>query len=162
MTVDGSHAEVVLLGGVAYIRGDATAVTSVFGYPASQVGRLANHWISLVATDADFPTVTDAVTLASALDHTTIDAPFTVGGQKVVDGVTAVAVSGQVPESGSDPGGTGTLYVSTGSDPLPVELDEVATDGTTSTLKFSAWTVSAALVAPSGAIAASSIGGTIA
>ena len=145
------------MGGVAYIRGDATAVTSFFGFPDAQVGRLANHWISVVATDADFVTVTDAVTLASALDNSTITAPFTVGAQKVIDGITVVAVTGQVPQSGGGQSATGTLYVSIGSDPLPVELDEVDTDGPTSTLKFSAWTVPVALVAPTGAITDSSI-----
>jgi hypothetical protein len=156
VTVDGSHAEVVLVGGVAYIRGDATAITSFFGYPATQVGRLANQWISLQATDPDYPTVIDAVTLGSALKEATIIGPATNVAETIAAGVKVIAITGAVPQSGG-PNATGTLYISTGADPLPVQLVETASDGTKSTVTFGSWGTAVPLAAPNAAIPASSI-----
>jgi hypothetical protein len=156
VTVDGSHAEVVLVGGVAYIRGDATAVTSFFGYPATQVGRLANRWISLQATDSGYATAIDAVTLGSALKEATIVGPATNVAETVTAGLKVVAITGAVPQSGG-PNATGTLYISTGADPLPVQLIESASDGTKSTLTFSSWGAAVPLAAPTAAIPDSSI-----
>jgi len=157
VTADGSHAAVILINKVAYVRGDATAVASFFGFPASLVPRLTNQWISFVPTDSGYATVVDAVTLASALGESTITGPFTIGAATVVDGVHAVAVEGQVAQADGGAGAHGVLYVSTGPDPLPVELDETASDGSTGTIKFSAWGVAVPLAAPSGAIPASSL-----
>ncbi len=69
----------------AYARADAVAVTSFLGFPASQVQRLAGHWISLVSTDAGYQTVSQGVTLASALGEETIASPEKVGAPTVLD-----------------------------------------------------------------------------
>jgi len=157
ITVDGSHAEVMLINKVAYVRGDATAVASFFGFPASLVPRLTNQWISFVPTDSAYATVIDAVTLASALDEATITGPFTMGAATVIGGVHAVAVDGELAQADGGASARGLLYISTGSDPLPLQLDLTASDGSTGTIKFSAWGVAVPLVAPSGVIPASSL-----
>jgi hypothetical protein len=157
ISVDGSHAEVILVGNVAFIRGDATAVSSFFGLPAADGPRLANKWISLVTTDSGYATVIDAVTLASALSESTLEGPFTTGGATVIAGVRVIAFGGQIAQADAGAAATGTLYLSTGPNPLPVELDETGADGSKGTVTFGAWGVAVPLSAPSGAIPMSSL-----
>ena len=157
ITINGAHAEALVVGGVAYARADAAAVTSFLGFPASQVQRLAGHWISLVSTDAGYQTVSQGVTLASALGEETIASPEKVGAPTVLYGAGAVPISFTVAPTGGGPSGTGTLYISTGPATLPIELDVVGSDGSKTNARFSAWGAVAPLTAPSGAIPAATV-----
>jgi hypothetical protein len=153
--IDQDHATVVFLGATAYIQGNAAAVSDYFGFPVSQVPRLTNQWVSLTPSDSGYAAVTDGVTLASALSEVSLDAPFTlaptqVGGQQVI------GISGQLSASDNSGTGPGTLYVTTGSQPLPVEFTATTSDAV-QTVTFSAWGTPVALSAPSGAVPAASI-----
>jgi hypothetical protein len=116
----------------------------------------ANRWISLQATDSGYAAAIDAVALGSALKEATIVGPATNVAETVTAGVKVVAITGAVPQS-VGPNATGTLYISTAADPLPVQLIESASDGTKSTLTFSNWGAAVPLAAPTAAIPASSI-----
>ena len=157
VTVDGAHAEVVLIGGLAYIRGDANAVPNFFGLPASQAARLANRWISLRPSDSGYADAAAGVTLDSVLQESAVTGTLTTGAATVVGGVPVTPISGTITDPSSSQTGTGTLLVTTGRNPLPVQVIETASDGTKSTVTFGPWGVSVPLAAPTAAIPMSSI-----
>ena len=156
-TVDGAQAEAIVVGGVVYARGDAAAVTTIFGLPASEEWHLANQWISFSGDDAGYSGISSGVTLRSALGQLTLGGALQVGAPTVVDGVPAVPITGTVTSAGGSAPGTGTLYITPGSGTLPVELDVRGADGTTSRVRYSHWGVPAQLSAPAAAIPASSV-----
>jgi hypothetical protein len=159
-----SHGTTLIVAGTAYIRGDAAAMSNFFGFLPPPASRLADHWISLTAADPNFATVTEGITLASALSQITVQPPLTLGAPTQIDGQQVIGISGHPPASPDNGTGTGTetftLYVTTGNRPIPVEITSTMTDGAqtgTHTLTFSAWGIPVALVAPGGAVPAMSI-----
>jgi hypothetical protein len=157
VTIDGAHAEVVLVGGVAYIRGDASAVPNFFGLPASQAARLANQWISVQPTDSGYADTAGGVSLDSVLQESTVTGQLTEGAEAVVDGVRVVPITGTITDPSSNQTGTGTLSVTMGSHPLPLQLVEIQSDGTRITVTFGPWGVAVPLSAPTAAIPMSSV-----
>ena len=157
ITIDGAHAEAIVIGGVAYARGDGAAVVNRFGLPAADEWRLANQWILFSGDDAAFSDVSSGVTLRSELGELTLGGTLQVGAPTVIDGVQAVPITGAVTSANGNAPGTGTLYITPGSHTLPVEMDVRAVDGTTSRVRYSQWGVAVALSAPAGAVPASSV-----
>jgi hypothetical protein len=156
ITVDGAHATAMLIGGVAYIQGDAAAVVSFFGFPASEQAELTNEWIAIHSTDVRYASTIEGMALSSALDEIGLNDPLalgratTVGGQPVV-GITGAAANGF---------GTGTVYVNTATG-LPVEFNAATPPGASGseseTIDFSAWGTAVVLAAPVPSIADSSL-----
>jgi hypothetical protein len=147
----------MVVAGIAYAKGDATAVVDYFGFPAADAARLAGQWIALKPTDQGFSDVSEGVTLASALNEDTLTGPYHVGAATVVDGERVVPIGVNVAATGGGPSASGTLYVTPGSATVPVELDLVGSDGSKSTEKYSNWGVAVAISAPGSTIAAASI-----
>ncbi len=157
IVADGAHAEVIVVAGMAYIRGDANAIPNYFGFPASQTARLANRWISFPPTSSGFSTVAYGVTINSALQESTVTAPLSLGGHASISGVSVIQVTGAINDPTLSQTVTGTLSVTAGPDPLPVQLVGTSPDGTRSTVTFGPWGTAATLSAPSNPIPASSI-----
>jgi len=156
IVVGQSDATVVLVGGIAYIQGNASAMQNYFGFPASAAPGLANRWISFSSSDSDYSTVASAVTLGSALQQMTLAAPLSEGAGAVVNGQSVIPVAGQLVAADNVGQGSGTIDVSTATDPLPVEFDYSSNDGH-GALVFSAWAKAVVLSAPAGATPAASI-----
>jgi hypothetical protein len=156
--VDGGHATVVLVGGTAYIQGDATAVASYFDLPASQPAQLAGKWISLTPNDSDFSAVTSAVTLNSDFSQVGFKGPYTVGAAQTVGGRTVVPIHGYI----SGPTGSApipaTLTVTSGGTVLPVTL-RASSGQLSASSTWSQWGQAVALAAPPSPIPMSSIAG---
>jgi hypothetical protein len=154
ITGTGAHAEALLVGGVAYAKGDATTVTSYYGVPASDTGSIAGRWVSFTPRDGGYSNLYAHVALQSALSLDALIAPYRIGAPTVVDGQRVVPISGIVSEVGKGPSGLGTLYITPGSATLPVELVIAGSDGSRSDVKYSRWGVTVVLSAPPGAIPA--------
>jgi len=75
--VNGEHAEALVVRGVAYAKGDAAAVVNYFGFPSTDVLRLAGEWIAFHPGDRGLSDVSACVTLASALNEQPLTGPFT-------------------------------------------------------------------------------------
>jgi hypothetical protein len=154
ITVGSSHAQVIVLPGKTYLKGDATAVTDFFGFPASAVSPLANRWILFLPSNPGYPNVSDSVTLPSLLDQITLAAPTTTGAITSADGIPAVAITGTVP---NDPAAaTATLYVTTGAHPLPIQFSSSDSDDQL-LVTFTNWGDRVPLTPPTTALPAGSI-----
>ncbi len=157
ITVDGAHAETIVVGGVAYAKGDPAAVVNYFGFPSADVVRLAGKWISFQPSDQGFSDVSASVTLASALNDPPLTGPYHIGAVTTVDGQRVVPVSVNVAATDGGPSGTGTLYITPGGATLPVELDLVGSDGSKSQERFGQWGAAVTITAPPAAIPAASL-----
>jgi hypothetical protein len=146
-----SQAEVVQIGQEAYIRGNASAISSYFGLTKDDPQQLANTWISIVPSDGgEYTTVISAVTLKSDFQQQTISGPLSEGHVVTVDGQRCIPISGHVSQTGY---GTAqaTLYVTDSTKPLPVEY-KAGNKQATSTTTWSRWGQSVTLTAPPDAI----------
>jgi hypothetical protein len=158
ITLDGAHATVVLIGGVAYIQGDSAALTNYFGFPSSDSNQLAGKWISLRSTDSGFSTVSAAVTLKSDFGQVRLNGPLTKRPVTELDGQHVIPVQGSVTAPGGGATVAGTLYVTAQGQVLPVELRASAQAGS-ETIVWNRWGRAVQLAVPPGAVPVSSING---
>ena len=154
--IGGTIATVVLIGDHAYIQGSAAAVTNYFGFPASDAATLAGKWISIPSTASDFATVSDGVSLASALKEVGLDGYLSVTAPSKLAGSTVIGIEGTDASTDST-GGPGTLYISVTTG-LPVEFDSTSSQGTEHVV-FGDWGKPVALAAPAHTVPIASIPG---
>ena len=143
---------VTFLGGVAYFRGDATAVRDELGLTGSDAPTAAGRWIALQQSGGLFPWVEDGLTTSAALAQVLI-APATVSPSHRIRGVVVTSVSGRIPH-GRVVTGSARLLVMVRSK-LPVSYSARGTDGGkpwSSSIVFSRWGEHAAVVAPADAL----------
>lgn len=166
ITVNGDRFTVLVIGGTSYFQGDALAMVTSLGVPAPVAEAHARQWISLAPGDAPYQSVTAAVTTSSALDDNVTFRPTDVLGDSKVAGRQVQAVRGPVRSvGGQQVKGTATLYMTTGSRPVPVRYVERGTLGKGSaagsldfTLNFSAWGAAVAVTAPPAPVPFSALG----
>lgn len=165
ITVNGDRFTVLVLGPTTYFRGDALAMATSLGVPAPVAAAHAGQWIALVSGDSPYPSVTAAVTTSSALeDNVTFRAQQELPLAKIA-GRQLQGVRGAMQTiEGQQAHGTATLYMTTGSRPMPVRYVEQGTVGKGSnagsldfSLTFSAWAEPVRVSAPSGALAFSAL-----
>lgn len=150
--VANTHAQVLLVGGVAYIEGDEQTLQSFFGLSPTASARGAGKWIAIHSSDQQYREVTSGITLSSAIDQIIPTGTLTKQTVAAVQGRQVVAVHGQIANSPP-----GTLYVSATGNPLPVE--ETAGDSTgTETVTFSNWGESVSLSTPAASVPIASLG----
>ena len=149
-------ASVVLVGGVAYISGNARGMTSYFGLPTSLVPTLAGRWISVPPTDSHFRAITANVSLASALGNVTPSGRLILGRRSRVNGQTVKSIAGAAPGGG----GRLVLFVAARGRSLPVEAVESNGAGTSAKgeiVTFSRWGEPLHVATPAGAIPISTV-----
>jgi hypothetical protein len=155
IVADGSIASVIVLPGIAYIRGNEKAVVHFFGIPTSHPKAIAGKWVSISSSTTGFATVTSAVTLASDFHEYKILGPLTEGSDVTLLGQKVLPISGFVagPSNKSIPA---TLYVTTTGTVLPVELS-LSGGNLKSTTVWTAWGHTVEIVAPKPSIPISKI-----
>jgi hypothetical protein len=158
VTQAGGHLDVILIGSALYLKGDTSGLTEL-GVTSAEAGRYANMWIAVPSGDSLYANTAEGVTVSSALGQVALSGPISMGSPTEVNGTAVVGLSGEGP----GPNGAGTvpetMFVSTGPNPLPVEVTEAASDGSTLKATFSHWGAPVAISAPGGAIPISSIPG---
>lgn len=162
---DGSegNASLLVLPGIAYLKGDAEFLETQVGLSVSNASLYAQRWISFVPNDSayDYQQLVAGDTLGSALSESTPSGRLTLTSQRSVDGQSVVGLSGglgALTPSGAK--GTEILYVSTVAPYLPVEFVLSGTyegQAVNTTLTFSDWGEPISVTAPSGATPESSI-----
>jgi hypothetical protein len=151
---DGAHATVLVIGGDAFIYGNAKAVANYFEISTTQPQKYANQWLELTPSSPDFSTVSSAVTLESDFSHLEMPGSLREGSVVTINGQRARSVSAHVPATSQSPAGNVTLYITTSGEILPVEYRAVA-KGVKSTTTWSHWGRVVTLVTPSAALGSS-------
>ena len=119
------HVVIVVVAHTVYFRGDEFALNRFQGYHASASKRYAGHWIRVPASDPDYKTLAEDVTLASTITDIRLLTAEYYAGSKVIDGQRAIGVAGTSTNSGciltcED------LYIRARGTPLPVAVREAA------------------------------------
>ncbi len=156
------NATLLVMPGMAYLKGDAAFLHNSLGLGVSAAGKYAGQWISFKPGDPGYAQVVSGDTLSSALSEASPTGTLGLTPSLTVDGQQVVGVTGGLPTDATRSGAVGsvTLYVSTAAPYLPVE---VVTNGTlagqrgTSTVTFSHWGEPVSVTAPAGATPFSSL-----
>lgn len=155
----GASATVLVVGGNAYMQGDATALRTFFGFPASVASGLAGNWISIAPGQPGYSQVSAGITLQGVVAQLRLRPPLHLIGRKTVHGVHALVLRGRPPKtSGAPRGAVVTIDVSARGRPLPLSF----ADGTGSERvsgRFSHWGEQLQLTAPNTTQPITSTGG---
>lgn len=149
----------VLVSGVVYFEGNGPALEDQLGVPAASASSLQGKWISVSNDDAPYSVVAPGITVADQATQTPLVATSTTSVRSA-GGAGATRILGTVPSQQGAPAGTGHLDISTGSH-LPIAyVSTLSASGVTatSTATFSSWGTAVATVAPTGAVAWSTLG----
>jgi hypothetical protein len=155
MTIsDGAQATVLLMGDVAYVRANVTALTGFFLLPDTTASRMAGRWISVRSGTAGYRRLWDGLsfemTTGSVLDAVTPVGPLTKAPARTINGRLVVGVHGKVPAwTGAAAGTTETLYIAATGQPLPVSCQEIYRSSRVTTA-FSRWGETVQVTAPPG------------
>jgi hypothetical protein len=147
------QAQVMVVGGVAYISGNQAALVHYFGFPAAVARKVGTRWVSIPSSSSAYSTVAGDATLPSAMGNLAIagkltqTAPTTVNGEPVIGIRTDDTITGS-PRSTL----VATLYLSRTSKPLPVRATYTYSKGGTATITFSDWGEKVTLKAPAHSI----------
>ncbi len=161
VTQGAQHIQVVYVGGVAYVQGNAAGLTSALGFSATVAANYANKWIAVHSTDSLFKSIVAAVTLTGTLAQLKPTGTLSVTSPTTVAGRQVVGVKGGLPGAPQQ-GVTGstTLYVATNNPTVPLEFSGTATQGTqhvTDKGTFGNWGKPLDLTAPTPSVPFSSI-----
>jgi hypothetical protein len=117
----GAQMTVIVVSGVGYVDGNASALNGFLGLPTATAMQLAYRWISFTAADPDYQQVVGGVTTGSVLGEITPVGTLVKTAPQTVDGQPVIGVRGPAPASSQMPkGSTITLYVAATGRPLPV------------------------------------------
>jgi hypothetical protein len=155
------HIEVIYVGGVAYVQGNAGGLSSAMGLSATVAATYAGKWIAVHSTDSLFKAIVQAVTLASTLAQLNPSGTLSITAPMTVAGRQAVGIRGGLPK-GTQTGVTGstTLYVAVNDPTVPLKFTGQASSGSQHVLDtgtFTNWGKALQLSAPAGAVAFSTL-----
>jgi hypothetical protein len=111
--------EVIRFGSTGYVRGNTTALETIFGLSAAQAKANLDTWLSFPAGQKGFSSLVGVFDSDVAQDLT-MSGPFSFAGKKTINGVHTIGINGTATTSS---GGTVpmVLYVATGKVPRPIE-----------------------------------------
>jgi hypothetical protein len=135
-----------LIDNVIYVKGDASALESFLNLSKATSTQLSNQWFYIKGTSAEYSAVAQGMTIASGMSEVAFQKNVTSLGTRSIDGTKVTELSGtSVPVSG--PAYHETMYLSTSTKPLPVEVVQTF-QGQTATITFSKWDENFYLSAP--------------
>lgn len=153
------HIQAMLVGGVAYVEGDASGLESAMGLTNASATKYAGQWIAVDKGERPYQSVVDAVLLDRVLAQVSPSGPLALIDPSVItvhaSRTRVVGVRGNLPSSVHGTRGTAVLDVSTASPTVPVEFVGTTTGSSGSvkaTVTFSDWGTPLALTAPAGAV----------
>jgi hypothetical protein len=168
------QSEIIVLGSMAYMKGDVSALQYQLGLPQREATTYANRWISLTAADSEYSNVIDLVTLRSFWNNPKVNAFLSVSevprstttGR--FDGQDALSIDYSIDESFKSTHstfvGSSRLFTSAKSPHLPIASISSTTgklEGDKDVQKdsgtFTKWGESVNVVAPTGALPFSSL-----
>ncbi len=159
--VAGSDTTVVeVVGGSAFLRGNAAGLQYLIGFPAALAAHAAGKWISFRKSDSFYGTVVQGVTLSSLLAELRPAPPLIESSPGTVSGHEVVGVRGSLQSSPGE--GEATFWVATASPNVPVGIDAQATNASTGKTVtqvgvFSKWGTEYRVRAPSSSVSFTSL-----
>jgi len=123
--VVGSDETVVdVVGGTAFLRGNAAGLQYIIGFTSTQASHGAGKWISFRKSDSLYGTVVQGVTLSSLLSELRPVPPLIESTPGTVSGHQVVGVRGGLQSAPGE--GEATFWVATASPNVPVGIDAEA------------------------------------
>jgi hypothetical protein len=148
----GGQMTVLVVASAGYVNGNATALNSFLGLPASTATQMAGQWILFTSGDPGYQQVVAGVTTSSVLSEITPVGALTEIGSTTVDGQSVVGVRGAAPSSANMPAGSKiTLYVAASGRALPVSCIEGSGSNQTR-ITLSQWGERVSVTAPPHAV----------
>jgi hypothetical protein len=167
--------EVIVVGSMAYMKADATALGNVFGLSPSEAASLANRWMSFVSSDVPYKAIAADVTSettwsdpSSSVTDQLPQTPVAASGLFTLNGTSVQSVTyslhGSSTTSDASYTGTETAIFSATTPHVPAVVTEhlsgtadqqASTSATRVT--FSQWGASVSVKAPTGSIPYSSL-----
>ena len=153
------HFTLLLVSGTVYFQGNAAALQDQLGVAASKAAALNNAWISVVHGDGPYATLEVGINTADQADETALQ-PTSVSDVTESDGTSALRLEGAVPPQNGAPAGTGHLDIAKSNLRPLVYFTSLNQSGLTltSNVTFSSWGSPAAISAPPGAAAWTTLG----
>jgi len=151
------HIQVVYVGGIAYVEGNAAGLESAMGLTAAVSATYASKWIAVHSADSPYSAIVKAVMLETTVAQLVPTGQLKFTDLTTIGGRQAIGVRGGLP-AGTQSGvtGTTTLYVATGKPTLPLEFQGQANMGAQHVVDigiFTRWGQTLHLSAPTGAVA---------
>jgi len=151
--------EVRLVGPTVYVSGNAKSLEVALGMTSLVATQYQGKWISLVAADAPFSSVAQAMLPSAELQDYVPSGDLAVGQVTTLHKHQVLPVSGTAPSTATGKG-IATLFVSTTAPYYPI-AGALKGSGSTSSdseeVAFTSWGESIDYKAPSGSVAFSSI-----
>lgn len=152
LTLEGSRVEVLLVDRVVYFRANASLLKELLRLSSKGAAKYANKWLSVTETEGGFGELADTLDMPSLIAGITLEGDLVKIDPTTIEGRPVIGVRGHHPF-----GGTGTLYVSTEGDPLPVRFIIRAEDGSRGMLTFDDWGKKVSFKSPSESTSAAEI-----
>lgn len=152
-----------LVDNAVYFRGDTVGLEDYVGMPTTLAPKYVGQWIKFTSSAKGYSDITKSMSLTSAVNQISVEAPLS-GGQKTnVGGRSAVSVAGTTTSLSSKGNrGTAVLYVSATGSPLPISYHGTGKQKKkpeTGTITYSKWGETVSLKAPAKSVPASSLTG---
>ncbi len=157
------HVTARLVHSTAYFRGDALGLEDYLGMPTTLAPKYVGRWISLSSSTKGYSSIAKSMSMSSAIDQISVDAPLSGGHKVSSDGRSAVSIQGtttSLSSAGSE--GTAVLYVSATGRPLPIVYrgtGEQKKKPETGTVTYSRWGEAVRPGVPATSVPSSSIAG---
>lgn len=140
------HTEILLVDGIAYLRANEEALLEFFGFPPDDASKHADKWLSFTVPDPGYGELVETLDMPTMIENITLTGDLTKTAVTTIEGRRVIGIRGEHPQ-----GGTGTLYVASEGEPLPVRLDIADQEGSNGSIVFSDWGKTVSLKAPSSA-----------
>jgi hypothetical protein len=133
-----SHLAVRVTPGFAYVRGDTSGLTTIFGLTSAAAKKVGSDWVSWKAGTSQYANLKADVTFA-AVTALLPRAKGTRLSTGLTNGANVYVLKWTVAASSSTPTLSNTLTVSASGHSLPVEQISTASGGTKATTLLSGW-----------------------
>ena len=150
----------ILLNGVVYFQGNVPALEDQLGVSSSAAPGLVGKWVSLSVGQGPYNVLAPGITVSDQAQEIPLIA--TAISNVTSSGVSAIKITGNVPEHGAVPQAAATLTVASSTYAAIDYTTSLNANGITVTSKvtFTKWGVAPQLTAPGGAVDWSTLNAT--
>ncbi|MFZ0251344.1 MAG: hypothetical protein WAL61_15475 [Acidimicrobiales bacterium] len=127
VTMGKGSIDIVVIGGISYMKGNADGLENLAGLSSSQASESTGQWIEFATTNAAFSPVVEGVRSADIAKELALKAPLSLGHARTLDGVAVEAIDGT--QTFGRTSQHVVLYVRAEGTHVPVEEDSVNAKG---------------------------------
>jgi hypothetical protein len=156
VTMGTGSINIVVIGGITYLQGNASGLQNLAGFSASQAATAMNQWIQFATTNAAFAPVVAGVRSHDVAQELALKGPYSLGRSRTLDGFPVDAIAGT--QTLSRHSVHVVLYVRARGTHVPVEEDSVNAKGQSTAVEHVVYSRWGELVRPQAPRAAITIG----